>query len=202
MCYDRGVPQAQSRYCRVTPPGISQRDNWAESQIKTRAEAVATAVQIMSNSTSSTKLMIPALGGLYESLAPLAYPLIRFSAGLFLMPHGAQKLFGWFGGGGIGGTAGFFSILGLEPAVPLVLLVGLVEVVGGLAIAIGLWTRLAAALAAIDLLVAIYLVHIANGFFWDAGGYEYPLMWAILMIAIVIRGGQKLSVDSVIGKEF
>ncbi len=115
---------------------------------------------------------------------------------------GHQKLFGCFGGGGIGGTAGFFSSLGLEPAVPLVLLVGLVEFVGGLAIAIGLWTRLAAALAAIDLLVAIYLVHIANGFFWDAGGYEYPLMWAILMIAIVIRGGQKLSVDSVIGKEF
>ncbi|MEE8276635.1 MAG: DoxX family protein [Alphaproteobacteria bacterium] len=156
----------------------------------------------MSNSTSSTKLMIPALGGLYESLAPLAYPLIRFSAGLILMPHGAQKLFGWFGGGGISGTAGFFSSLGLEPAVPLVLLVGLVEFVGGLAIAIGLWTRLAAALAAIDLLATIYLVHFANGFFWNAGGYEFPLLWAIVMIAIVIRGGQKMSLDSVIGKEF
>lgn len=154
----------------------------------------------MTNESSSTKLIVPALGGLYGSVSGLAYPLVRFSAGLFFMPHGAQKLFGWFGGD-IAATAQGFGKLGLEPALPLAYLVGAVEFFGGLAVAIGFLTRPAAVASAILLMVAVQ-VHFANGFFWNKGGYEYPLLWAILMIAISFRGGGNLSVDGKIGREF
>ena len=148
-----------------------------------------------------SKLIIPGLGGLYEAGLQLAYPWIRFFAGLFLMPHGAQKLFGWFGGD-INATAGFFSKIGLEPALPLAYLVGTVEFFGGLCIAIGLFTRPVAVAATILLLVAAFQVHLGNGFFWNKGGFEYPILWAVLMIAIFFRGGGELSVDAKIGKEF
>ncbi len=147
------------------------------------------------------RLIIPAVGGLYEAGSGLVYAWIRFFSGLFLMPHGAQKLFGWFGGN-IDGTAGFFSKIGLEPALPLAYLVGATEFFGGLFIAIGLLTRPAAVAAAVLLLVAAFYVQLGNGFFWNKGGYEYPLLWAILMIGIFFRGGGELSIDRAIGKEF
>ncbi|MDH3670863.1 MAG: DoxX family protein [Gammaproteobacteria bacterium] len=147
------------------------------------------------------RLIIPAVGGLYEAGSGLWYPWIRFFSGLFLVPHGAQKLFGWFGGN-IDGTAGFFAKIGLEPALPLAYLVGATEFFGGLFVAIGLLTRPAAVAAAVLLLVAAFYVHLGNGYFWNKGGYEYPLLWAILMIGIFFRGGGELSVDQAIGKEF
>lgn len=155
----------------------------------------------MNTNSPSTRLIVPALGGLYAGFSGLSYPLIRFCAGLFLMPHGAQKLFGWFGGD-INGTIGFFSKIGLEPAMPLAYLVAIVEFFGGLAVAVGLLTRPAAIASAILLLVAAFQVHFANGYFWNKGGYEYPLLWAVLMIAIFFRGGGPLSIDAKIGKEF
>ena len=155
----------------------------------------------MSNGMSSTKRIIPALNGFYDALSPLTYPVIRIFAGLFLMPHGAQKLFGWFGGD-INATAGFFSQIGLEPALPLAYLVGSVEFFGGAAVAIGFLTRPAAVAATILLLVTVFQVHLGSGFFWGNSGYEYPLLWAILMIAIFFRGGGAMSVDKAIGREF
>jgi putative oxidoreductase len=147
-----------------------------------------------------TRLIFPAVGGLYEAGSGLWYPWIRFFSGLFLVPHGAQKLFGWFGGN-IDGTAGFFSQIGLEPALPLAYLVGATEFFGGLFVAIGYLTRPAAVAAAVLLLVAVF-VHLDNGYFWNQGGYEYPLLWAIVMIGIFFRGGGELSIDRTIGKEF
>jgi putative oxidoreductase len=76
----------------------------------------------MSEAQTMTRLIIPALAPLYGKLSGLSYPIIRFFTGLMAMPHGAQKLFGWFGGD-IQGTAGFFSQIGLEPALPLAYLV-------------------------------------------------------------------------------
>lgn len=146
-------------------------------------------------------LIIPGLGGLYDGLKPWAYPILRFFTGLFLVPHGAQKLFGMWGGN-IGGTIGFFTKIGLEPATLLAYLVGFVEFFGGLAIAIGVLTRISAAASAILLLVAAFYVHLGNGYFWNKGGYEYPLLWAILMCVIFIRGGGDKSVDKLLGKEF
>ncbi len=155
----------------------------------------------MTAQATETRLFIPALAPLYRSLSGLSYPMIRFFSGLFLMPHGAQKLFGWFGGD-IQGTTGFFTKIGLEPALPLAYLVGATEFFGGLFLAIGLVTRPAAAAIAILMAVAAFKVHLANGFFWSNGGYEYPLLWGIIALALALRGGGALSVDKAIGREF
>ncbi len=155
----------------------------------------------MTAQATETRLFIPALAPLYRSLSGLSYPMIRFFSGLFLMPHGAQKLFGWFGGE-IQRTAGFFTKIGLEPALPLAYLVGATEFFGGLFLAIGLVTRPAAAAIAILMAVAAFKVHLANGFFWSNGGYEYPLLWGLIALALALRGGGTLSVDKAIGREF
>ena len=157
----------------------------------------------MNTDSQAPRPIIGALAPLYTRLAPLSYPMIRFFAGLFLMPHGAQKLFGWFGGGGLEGTAGFFSQnLGLEPGMFWAVLVGATEFFGGLCLAIGLLTRPAAVAVTILMAVAVVLVHLGNGFFATAGGYEYPMFWGLVALAIVLRGGGRMSVDRMIGREF
>ena len=83
-------------------------------------------------------LYLPFLAPVYERLDPLAFLALRVATGLLLVPHGAQKLFGWFGGGGIAGTAGWLKSVGYQAPTVLALLIGLVEFVGGLLIAFGL----------------------------------------------------------------
>ncbi len=151
--------------------------------------------------TPSSNLYVPAMAGLYDGLSGLAYPFIRVVTGLWAMPHGAQKLFGWFGGT-IENTIAFFTKVGIEPALPLAYLTGITEFFGGLLLVLGLWTRPAAVALFILMLVAVFKVHMINGFFWYLSGYEYPLMWACLCIAIFIRGGGRLSLDARIGREF
>jgi putative oxidoreductase len=142
----------------------------------------------------------PALAPLEQKVQSYAYPLLRFTAGAFLVPHGAQKLFEWFGGS-TAGTAAFFSKVGLEPALPLVYVTGAVEFFCGILIAIGLFTRVAAGMAFVMLTTAWYTVHLANGFFWTKAGIEYPLLWSLLMVVILMRGSGRMSVDEQIGKE-
>jgi putative oxidoreductase len=109
-------------------------------------------------------------------------------------------LFGWFGGYGLEATSQFFAAkLGLPPA--LALIAGLIEFFGGIALAIGLATRVAAALVAGMMIVAVVQVHLGAGFFWTSGGFEYPLFWAIAALASVIKGGGRFSVDALIGRE-
>jgi putative oxidoreductase len=155
----------------------------------------------MTTNVQSQKLFVPAMAGLYELGSSYSYPLMRFVVGFWLMPHGAQKLFGLFGGSAQG-TAAFFSKVGIEPALPLVYVVGCIEFFGGLCVAIGLLTRPAAAAAAIMLAVAAFTVHLPNGFYWTKAGLEYPLMWMFLMIAIFLKGGGNLSVDNTLAKQF
>ncbi len=147
------------------------------------------------------QLYVPALAPLYQKVEGYAYPLIRIITGLILIPHGAQKLFEMFGGNRAA-TAGFFSKLGIEPALPLVYLVGTVEFFGGILIMIGLWTRPAAALVFVVMMVAVFKVHLGNGFFWTKGGYEYPLLWGIVALGLVFGGSGRQSVDEKLGKEF
>lgn len=151
-------------------------------------------------SPRSTSPVLPFLSPIYAALSPLTDPVLRIAAGLFLVPHGAQKLFGWFGGHGLSATGQFFQTkLGLPAGIALV--AGLIEFFGGLALALGLLTRPAAALATGLLLVAAVQVHLGAGFFWTAGGFEYPLLWGIVTLAYAIRGGGRYSIDALIGKE-
>ncbi len=153
--------------------------------------------------TTTTKPIVPALANLYGKISGLGEPLVRVTAGVLLMPHGAQKLFGWFGGYGIAGTGGFFAEqLGLVPGAFWAVLVGGTEFFGGLLLALGLLTRPAAAAIAVLMAVVVFRVHLVDGFFWTDNGYEYPLFWGLVALAFVLRGGGALSVDAKIGREF
>ena len=144
--------------------------------------------------------VIPAFAPLYRAVGPIADTVVRAVAGLFLVPHGAQKLFGWFGGYGLEATGQFFATkLGLPASLALV--AGVIEVFGGLALAFGFATRIAAALVFGLMAVAVIQVHLGLGFFWTSGGYEYPLLWAILALSFVVKGGGRYSVDAAVGYE-
>ena len=129
-----------------------------------------------------------------------AWTIVRVATGLMLVPHGAQKLFGVFGGHGLTGTAQFFEqSLGLYPGLLFAGAAGLTEFFGGLFLAVGLLTRLSAAAVVALMAYAAFAVHLSNGFFWTNGGLEYPLLWGLIAVALVVRGGGDLSVDRAIG---
>jgi putative oxidoreductase len=161
---------------------------------ETRIETMSLSVANQQNS------VIPAFGAMETALAPFGEPLVRVAAGLSLVPHGSQKLFGWFGGYGVEATEQFFAAkLGLPPSLALV--AGLIEFFGGLALAAGFLTRPAAALIVGLMAVAVVAVHLPAGFFWTNGGFEYPLMWGLVALSFVLRGGGRYSVDALIGRE-
>jgi len=144
--------------------------------------------------------IIPAIASLTTALTPLAETTLRAATGLFLVPHAAQKLFGWFGGYGLEATGQFFATkLGLPAS--FALLAGLVELVGGLALAFGFATRIAGGAVAVLMAVAVLQVHLGAGFFASAGGFEYPLLWGILGAYYAVVGGGRVSVDAAIGRE-
>lgn len=152
------------------------------------------------NVSAAKKPIVPLFAPITGTLSPLAEPLLRAATGLLLVPHGAQKLFGSFGGYGLDATGQFFAAkLGLPAS--FALLAGVIEVVGGTLLALGLATRAVAALVVGLMAVAVVHVHLAAGFFWTDGGYEYPLLWGIVALTFVIRGGGRYSVDGLIGRE-
>jgi putative oxidoreductase len=145
----------------------------------------------------TSRRIIRALDPIYDLLEPLTYPMIRFVAGVMMIPHGYGKVFG-----GIEGTTKFFASAGLEPAFLLAWYVGLLELIGGICVAFGFLTRLMSVQLVGLLAVATFYIHLPSGFLWVKGGYEYPLFWMIVMIAITIQGGAKLSIDNLMAKEF
>ncbi len=152
------------------------------------------------SSHSSPRPFVPTLYAITTSLSPFADLLVRATTGLLLVPHGAQKLFGWFGGYGLAATGQFFQAkLGLPPSVAI--LAGLIEFFGGFFLAVGFLTRPVAALVCALMVTAVFRVHLGSGFFWTSGGYEYPLFWGIVALNYVIRGGGRYSVDALIGRE-
>lgn len=127
-----------------------------------------------------------------DSFAPL---VLRVPAGIIFMAHGAQKLFGAFGGYGLEGTGQWMASIGLEPGYLMALLAGSAEFFGGLAILIGLLVRPAAAALAFAMLVAIFAVHIGNGLFMSNNGYEFALSLLAMSVSLLISGGGNLSLD-------
>jgi putative oxidoreductase len=123
---------------------------------------------------------------------------MRFATGAVLAPHGIQKVF-------------FLSIdrytqiiagKGLPFPELLAYLTFFTESVAAICLAIGLFTRVAAAMVAIEMIVIVFAFQWSFGYFWTNRGYEYALLWALLCIAIFFRGGGRFSVDRLIGKEF
>ena len=129
------------------------------------------------------------------SFAPLA---LRIPIGIIFMAHGAQKLFGWFGGYGLEATGGWMESIGLAPGYLMALLAGGAEFFGGLFILLGLLTRLSSVVLAFTMLVAIFSVHFANGLFMSNGGYEFGLALFAASVSLVISGAGKASLDNLL----
>ncbi len=123
---------------------------------------------------------------------------LRIPVGIIFAAHGAQKLFGWFGGYGLEGTGQFFGSIGLAPGYLMALLAGAAEFFGGLALIGGVLVRPAAAALAFAMLVAIFAVHVSKGFFLDKGGYEYALALFAASISLLFSGGGRHSADRAI----
>ncbi len=121
--------------------------------------------------------------------------------GLTLAAHGAQKLFGWFGGYGLDGTGGFMESLGFVPGRRNALMAGLTEAGGGLLLALGLLTPVAGALVLSVMIVAGATVHGAKGFFLSNGGYEYTFVLGLAALSVAFTGPGALSLDSALGLE-
>jgi len=124
--------------------------------------------------------------------------VIRLVVGLLFIGHGAQKLFGWFGGYGPKGTGGFFESIGMKPGVAMAVIAGLGELAGGLLFALGLWTPVAGALIALTMLVAIFKVHGKNGLWATANGYEYNLVLLALAVGVALIGAGDWSLDAIL----
>lgn len=124
--------------------------------------------------------------------------VLRVLVGIIFTAHGSQKLFGWFGGGGLAGTAQWMESIGLAPGTLMALLSGGTEFFGGLALIIGLLARPAALGLTFTLLVAIFTVHISNGLFMANNGYEFALALLGGTLAVLIEGAGKLSLDQAI----
>ncbi|GHO49353.1 DoxX family protein [Ktedonospora formicarum] len=125
--------------------------------------------------------------------------IIRIVVGLLLIGHGSQKAFGWFGGGGFAGTVGFLKSIGFKPAGFWVLLGVSGEIIGGLLFLLGLLTPLGAAAIFASMLMAVIKMHWKAGLWSQNGGYEYPLVLAIVALAVGLIGPGSYSIDALLG---
>lgn len=144
--------------------------------------------------TQDTTLIKP-LAPVYAAAEPYTLPMLRIVAGLWLLPHGLPKIFG-----GAAGTGEFLESVGYSPGIVWAWVIAMVEVFGGLLLAAGFLTRLAA-FAIFVFMVNAAIFHSQNGFIWGDGGWEYPGMWAAVALVFLVRGGGNLSVDRAIGRE-
>ncbi|MBD0417898.1 DoxX family protein [Streptomyces sp. TRM S81-3] len=124
--------------------------------------------------------------------------LLRLGTGGVLAAHGAQKLFGWFGGHGIEGTGQFMESVGYVPGKASATAAGLTEAGGGMLLALGLATPAAGAAAA-GAMAGAAAVHAPNGFFAQSGGYEYAASLGLTAAGLAVTGPGRLSLDQVLG---
>jgi putative oxidoreductase len=151
---------------------------------------------IVEYSNAEAALLFPGLAPFYNGISDLWYPMIRITIGSILLVHGWGKL-----NAGLTGEVAYFAKAGFEPANLFAGAAILLESVGALCVAIGLFTRFFAAALAIELGVMFLFVHLPKGFGLSKGGYEYVLLMGVVMFAIALRGGGPYSIDRIIGKE-
>ena len=125
--------------------------------------------------------------------------LARLTIGLLMAAHGSQKLFGWFGGHGLTGTAGFFEALGFRPGRLFATAAAVSEVGSGLLLAVGLFEPFAAALMVSVMIVAAVSVHWQHGVFAVSNGIEVPLLYGVSGVALALTGPGAYSADAVLG---
>jgi putative oxidoreductase len=133
-----------------------------------------------------------------KRLADIGLLLVRAVLAAVFVFHGSQKLFGWFGGYGIEGTAGWMASIGIPLPLVSTVVVGCVEFFGGIALLFGAGTRIAAIPMAVSMLVAIATVH-KGAFDNRAGGMEFPLTLAIVLVALSLIGPGHLTVTDRLG---
>jgi len=151
----------------------------------------------MSADIDEKRLVFPGLAGPYRHGAPYAYAFMRFATGAVLVPHGIQKVFFL----PISRYTETIAAKGLPFPELLAYLTFFTESVAAICLAIGLFTRVAAVMIWIEMLVIVFLFQWQYGYFWTNRGYEYALLWLLLCTAIFFRGGGRYSVDHLIGKE-
>lgn len=122
--------------------------------------------------------------------------IIRLVIGVLFIGHGAQKLFGWFGGYGLKGTGGWFESIGIKPGVTMALFAGLTELLGGILFALGLLTPLAGIMIAGTMVMAIVKVHAPNGIWSTSNGYEYNLTLLAVAIGVALIGPGQFALDA------
>ena len=142
--------------------------------------------------------MSPLINSILATRAGYGLTILRIVVGIIFAAHGSQKLFGWFGGYGLAGTAQWMESIGLAPGTLMAALAGGTEFFGGLALIVGLLARPAALGLSFTLLVAIFSVHISNGLFMANNGYEFALALLGGTVAVLIEGAGKLSIDRAI----
>jgi putative oxidoreductase len=125
--------------------------------------------------------------------------LLRLAVGTTLSAHGAQKLFGWFGGPGLEGTGRGFEMIGFLPGRRHALMAGLTEVGGGALLALGFLTPVAASIVCAVMFVAAVSVHVKQGFFITAGGFEYNLILGVAGLSAAFTGPGAVSIDGLLG---
>lgn len=143
------------------------------------------------------KLLFSGLEGFYRHAIPFSWFIVRFAVGLNLFIHGLGKI------GRVEGPASLLkknpelAVIGAELTFTLLI----IELIGGACITVGAFTRFFAAAAAIEMAVITFYIYWGNGYAWTARGYEYTLMWGLVLFAIALRGGGPWSVDRAIGRE-
>ena len=137
------------------------------------------------------------MGKMSKLIAQYGIVPLRVVLGIIFIGHGLQKAFGLFGGPGIDGFAQFLGSMGLQPAILHAYLAAYAELIGGLLLLLGMYTRFAALAIAGTMVVAIVTVHLSGGLFAQNNGFEYPLTILAACIALMGTGGGPLSVDAV-----
>jgi len=170
----------------------------ATSDIRRQAKSGRNAMANTSDVDIDRKtLLVPAAAPFYETLAPLAYTLIRVALGLILVPHGYAKL---FQGDAVAASRNFVNF-GWAYPLAWAYFIGAVEFFGGLMLAVGLFTRVVALAIVIEMSVISFAVLYPN-WSWGKRGMEYALFMGIVAFAIFLRGGGRYSLDRLIGREF
>ena len=145
------------------------------------------------------RLLIPALAPFYAWARDISWLVIRLTVGGILLVHGINKLMG----PGVSAFAQGLARRGIEPALPGAYVVFFNETVGAVCLMAGFLTRIVGPMIAIEFIFITFVAHFPNGFAFTSlhGGWEYPLMWGLIVFAVSLRGGGPYSVDRAIGWE-